>query len=157
MRRYILRLRHLRHQRFNVAFCVALLLLFLFLIRDPTYEESDGAVALKFALKHQSSPLSPAAFASVTAKLANSSHPTTLLHPQSIANSRRIWARKYRDKILPVDDDWEAVADDVAIVVKTGSEVAHKRLDALRNSGWYSVGRRIPNLIVVADAPTPLI
>jgi len=155
MRSYILRFRHFRLQNFNAAHLVTFLLLFMLLIDDQTYEKSEGDDALNFALRHQSNALSLASFASVTAKLAKTNHPPTLLNPHYIANSRRIWARNFRDTKLPSDDDWEAVADDVAIVVKTGREVAHKRLEALRKTGWYSVGRRVPNLIVVADVPIP--
>lgn len=50
---------------------------------------------------------------------------------------------------------WEKVMDDVAIVVKTGSETHEKRLRVLKEKGWMSVGRRIPNLLVIGDSPAP--
>eukprot|EP00177_Eucheuma_denticulatum_P005569 GFKZ01010120.1.p2 GENE.GFKZ01010120.1~~GFKZ01010120.1.p2 ORF type:complete len:320 (-),score=49.59 GFKZ01010120.1:1581-2540(-) len=40
---------------------------------------------------------------------------------------------------------------DVVIGVKTGHEVAAKRLAKLRKSGWWAVGRRVPNLLVMSD------
>lgn len=53
------------------------------------------------------------------------------------------------------DITWEHVMHDVAIVVKTGHEVSSKRLHSLREAGWMSVGRRVPNLLVVSDTNGP--
>jgi Fringe-like len=44
---------------------------------------------------------------------------------------------------------------DVAIVVKTGAEVSGERLRVLREKGWMSVGRRVPNLLVIGDREAP--
>lgn len=46
---------------------------------------------------------------------------------------------------------WARVKNDVAICIKTGHEVARTRLGKLRTSGWWSVGRDVPNLLVVSD------
>jgi Fringe-like len=50
---------------------------------------------------------------------------------------------------------WERIMHDVAIVVKTGAEVSEHRLRVLREKGWMSVGRRVPNLLVVGDKQAP--
>jgi len=102
-------------------------------------------------LKH-AHPLSPREVADISEKLASSSHPPRMLQPWRILAGKRAWTRKERENDIP-KDAWDAIADDVAIAVKTGSEVAEERLEALQKFGWLSVGRRVPNLLVVADAP----
>ncbi|CAN8071242.1 unnamed protein product [Agarophyton chilense] len=47
---------------------------------------------------------------------------------------------------------WTKVKYDVVVAVKTGHEVAQKRLKALREKGWWRVGRHVPNFLVVSDA-----
>ena len=47
---------------------------------------------------------------------------------------------------------WDKVKNDVAFGVKTGHEVAAHRLATLRRSGWWSVGRDVPNILVVSDS-----
>jgi hypothetical protein len=46
---------------------------------------------------------------------------------------------------------WEDIMHDVAVIIKTGHEVAEKRLKQLRTIGWMSLGRPVPNLLVVSD------
>lgn len=50
---------------------------------------------------------------------------------------------------------WDEVKDDVAIAVKTGHEVAGVRLADLKGFGWWSVGRDVPNVLVVGDVDVP--
>jgi len=71
-----------------------------------------------------------------------------------ISAAKRIWAQDRRDVAVP-KDGWDLIADDVAIAIKTGSEVAQARITELRDYGWLSVGRRVPNLLIVSDAPIP--
>ncbi|PXF42077.1 hypothetical protein BWQ96_08183 [Gracilariopsis chorda] len=47
---------------------------------------------------------------------------------------------------------WNDIKYDVVIAVKTGHEVAAKRLKNLRERGWWRVGRHVPNFLVVSDA-----
>eukprot|EP00178_Gracilaria_changii_P019219 TRINITY_DN55860_c0_g1_i1.p1 TRINITY_DN55860_c0_g1~~TRINITY_DN55860_c0_g1_i1.p1 ORF type:complete len:425 (-),score=55.64 TRINITY_DN55860_c0_g1_i1:1616-2890(-) len=47
---------------------------------------------------------------------------------------------------------WNNIKYDVVIAVKTGHEVASKRLKSLRKKGWWRVERHVPNFLVVSDA-----
>lgn len=66
------------------------------------------------------------------------------------AAMRHVWPRAVANGDLQ-NELWEKVKHDVVIGVKTGHEVAAKRLDKLRRTGWWSVGRDIPNLLVISD------
>lgn len=48
-------------------------------------------------------------------------------------------------------ETWNSIKYDVVIAVKTGHEVAAKRLKLLKEKGWWSVGRHVPNFLVVSD------
>lgn len=50
---------------------------------------------------------------------------------------------------------WEEVMRDVAIAVKTGTEVSGERLRVLKEDGWMSVGRQVPNLLVIGEEQAP--
>lgn len=75
---------------------------------------------------------------------------TQLSDPTIIRQGKEHWSQPRDDALL--DGDWDSIADDVAIAIKTGHEVAAARLQTLRKSGWLSVGHRVPNLLVVSDA-----
>lgn len=53
------------------------------------------------------------------------------------------------------DIAWEDIMHDVAVIIKTGHEVSSTRLKYLREIGWMSLGRRVPNLLVVSDTNGP--
>lgn len=72
----------------------------------------------------------------------------------AIHSARLHWPRRHLSGTLK-NEVWEKVKNDVVIGVKTGHEVAEKRLNALRNNGWWSVGRDIPNLAIFSDATEP--
>lgn len=98
-----------------------------------------------------SEPLSSADFASLRTMGNASSRP--LFDRRQLAAARKHWAQ-------PGTPDqprmaWDVIADDVAIAVKTGHEVAGRRLQMLRTSGWLGNGRRVPNLLVVSDDSDP--
>lgn len=69
----------------------------------------------------------------------------------SIHAARRKWPRQGKDPALQ-DELWHRVKHDVVIGIKTGHEVAPARLKALRTVGWWSVGRDVPNVIVIGDS-----
>lgn len=73
------------------------------------------------------------------------------LNMTAIALARARWPRRNVAGGL-VDDFWNSVKHDVVIGVKTGHEVAASRLSKLREFGWWSVGRDVPNMLVVGDA-----
>ena len=154
LRRLLLQIRLLRFHRSPFAFIlpIVLLIVALALFYDPV--SPNGETAITDAIVHPESPLSADEFAAAVSHLSNSSRKPLLSDPTLVRNGINSWARKSRDPKLP-PDDWDDIADDVAIAVKTGSEVARKRLGYLRTQGWLSVGRRIPNIIVVADAAIP--
>lgn len=85
----------------------------------------------------------------IVQKSPKNKNATRPLDSQVIHKSIQHWAQM-RDIVLP-GSDWDSIADDVAIAIKTGHEVAAERLGTLRKSGWLSVGRRVPNLLVVSD------
>lgn len=67
-----------------------------------------------------------------------------------IDSSLRKWGT-HRDVGLHAGESWERIKQDVVIGIKTGHEVATKRLEKLRRNGWYSVGRSVPNVLVLSD------
>lgn len=67
-------------------------------------------------------------------------------------NASRLYWPRHRVTGELQNEVWEKVKHDVAIGVKTGHEVAHTRLDALRKAGWWSVGRDIPNFAIFSDS-----
>lgn len=69
----------------------------------------------------------------------------------AIAASRLYWPRRRATGALR-NEVWEKVKHDVAIGVKTGHEVSTGRLGTLRSSGWWSVGRDVPNFAVFSDS-----
>lgn len=68
----------------------------------------------------------------------------------AINASRLYWPRHKVTGALQ-NEVWESVKDDVAIGIKTGHEVSQSRLNALRTSGWWSVGRDVPNFAIMSD------
>lgn len=62
----------------------------------------------------------------------------------------RTWGTHHEAR-LHGGESWERIKQDVVIGIKTGHEVAAKRLKKLRRSGWYSVGRAVPNMMVISD------
>lgn len=64
--------------------------------------------------------------------------------------ARGKWGRRFVDGAL-AGELWNHVKHDVVIGVKTGHEVASRRLDKLRTSGWWSIGRDVPNMLVIGD------
>ena len=46
---------------------------------------------------------------------------------------------------------WNKIKHDVVIGIKTGHEVAKDRLFDLKHHGWWSVGRHVPNLVIIGD------
>lgn len=76
----------------------------------------------------------------------------TLYNETEIGVGRSKWPRRVIDRGSGYEPElWQTFKDDVAICVKTGSEVSAERLEHLRTMGWWSTGRDIPNLIVVSD------
>lgn len=73
-----------------------------------------------------------------------------LYNATRIAMARAKWGRRFVDGALS-KELWNRVKDDVVVGVKTGHEVAAQRLLKLRTSGWWSVGRDVPNMLVVGD------
>jgi hypothetical protein len=73
---------------------------------------------------------------------------------EQVAVARKFWTDVMeggRSADVAADGLWEGIMNDVAIVIKTGKEVSHKRLNVMRKHGWMSLGRRVPNLLVVSD------
>ncbi|KAI0559700.1 hypothetical protein FGB62_139g22 [Gracilaria domingensis] len=67
-----------------------------------------------------------------------------------IRRANSLWrTEQYPDKDY---ETWNNVKYDVVIAVKTGHEVAAKRLKSLKEKSWWRVGRHIPNFLVVSDA-----
>lgn len=67
-----------------------------------------------------------------------------------VREARRKWPSRqvqgaYKEEL------WNKVKHDVVFGIKTGHEVANARLEKLRTKGWWSVGRDVPNVIVVSD------
>lgn len=69
--------------------------------------------------------------------------------PELVERARAKWKPTLADGLS--EEVWARIKDDVAVGVKTGHEVAESRLRKLRRSGWFSVGRDVPNLIIVSD------
>ena len=154
LRRLVLqiRLHPIFHSPFALILLIALLFVAIGLLYDPMTPSGEDAVT--DAIVHPDSPLSAHEFAAAVSHLSNSTRKPLLSDPALVRDGINTWARKQRDPRIAADD-WDSIADDVAIAVKTGSEVARKRLGYLRTQGWLSVGRRVPNIMVVADAAIP--
>lgn len=90
-----------------------------------------------------------------TKAMHNSTTPThASLDPMFLAkikHARAIWTRRGSNPRFS-KERWDRVKNDVVIGVKTGHEVASKRLNLLRKHGWWSIGREIPNILVIGDA-----
>lgn len=68
---------------------------------------------------------------------------------RSVERAREKWRRKGVEGFS--EEVWMGIKDDVVVGVKTGHEVARERLEKLRRSGWWSVGREVPNLLFISD------
>lgn len=86
--------------------------------------------------------------------LFNEEKTLKLYNETEIAEGRAKWPRRYVDGALG-EELWDKIKHDVVICVKTGHEVAERRLQQLRTSGWWSIGRDIPNIIIISDISNP--
>lgn len=130
---------------------LAVLLLSVFLLR-AAFRSPAGASAFAHAKRARAAPLDATAFAAIVSHLSNATNVTArprLSDPALIRAGAARWARTRRADTPP--SAWDAIASDVAIAVKTGHEVAEARLRVLREHGWLSLGRAVPNLLVVSD------
>lgn len=69
----------------------------------------------------------------------------------TVDHTVRKWGTHHETQ-LHTGGSWERIKQDVVIGIKTGHEVAAKRLQKLRQSGWYSVGHDVPNMMVISDS-----
>lgn len=75
---------------------------------------------------------------------------------RAIYRARARWrSRPPRGELA--EEFWNKIKHDVVIGIKTGHEVAEKRLNKLRTFGWWSVGRDVPNFLVISDADDPVL